>query len=327
MRTKDLDHSNFIIRYEKSSVDEFDGVTLEELPQLENFFETNIFVYSLESLEDQPRQSTAHPIYRSQQRFDSTMYLNLYQNHFSFIKNIKKYSKSFTCSRCGKYWKDEFMLNRHEKTCDAKVRYNFPGGVFTVTKTIFDLLEEKGIDIPENLKFFPFRAAFDFESMFVQTNLPNDTARVHWQAQHVPLSVSVCSNVPDFDKPHCFVTDGDSKILTQDLIDYLLMISDKSYELVRQRFENVFTEIEKRILLDEEDQQQTETEEEQDVRGINVMDSDDDDEEYIESETEEDWAFLNDDFDEEEDHTFYRALNHELDKLEEENEEEEEEEL
>ena len=51
----------------------------------------------------------------------STLYLNLYQNHFSCIKDIKKYAKSYSCSRCGTLWKHVGKLNRHEQTCEAKV--------------------------------------------------------------------------------------------------------------------------------------------------------------------------------------------------------------
>lgn len=229
MKNKRLNNSYFLLcRFcPGQSVDEFEGVTLDELPQLENLFQVNIMVYALEPLEN--GKTVAHPVHRSMQHYPSTLYLNLHKNHFSYIKNMKTYSKSFVCSRCGKYWKHVGMLHRHEKTCEAKVRFKFPGGVFSNPKTIFELLEEEGITIPEDLKFFPFHATFDFECMFDKENLPDDSAKVHWEAQHVPLSVSVCSNVPDFTQPKCFVTDGDSKQLVPNLIEYLVQISDHSY--------------------------------------------------------------------------------------------------
>ena len=73
------------------------------------------------------------------------------------------YSKTYCCSKCDKLWKTVKALNKHEKTCEATVRHVFPGGVYKVPQTIFDLLEDEGIVIPEELKYFPYGATFDFE--------------------------------------------------------------------------------------------------------------------------------------------------------------------
>jgi hypothetical protein len=54
-------------------------------------------------------------------------------------------------------------LNRHERTCDATVRHIFPGGAYKFPQTIFDLLADKGIDIPEDLKYFPYRATLFYK--------------------------------------------------------------------------------------------------------------------------------------------------------------------
>ena len=49
---------------------------------------------------------------------------------------------------------------------ETKVRNVFPGGAYKVAQTIFGLLEDEGIVIPEELKYFPYRATFDFECYF-----------------------------------------------------------------------------------------------------------------------------------------------------------------
>ena len=105
---------------------------------------------------------------RSHPHFSSTMYLNLYENHFSYIKDLARYSKSFCCSRCGKYWQKGFRLNRHEKTCDGKVQLKYPGGAYHVPKTVFEELEEEGLIVPKEARYFPYRATFDFECYFDQ---------------------------------------------------------------------------------------------------------------------------------------------------------------
>ena len=114
----------------------FLGVKLKELPDLELLYEVNISVYSLEPTkpdgeegdEDNTEEENTVPdiaaqlVHRSLCHYPSTLYLNLHQNHFSYIKDFKSYS----CSRCGTLWKHVGKLNRHERTCEANVSYQFP---------------------------------------------------------------------------------------------------------------------------------------------------------------------------------------------------------
>ena len=52
-------------------------------------------------------------------------------------------------------WKDGIKLNRHERTCEAKVRCQFPGGAYKTPPNVFQLLEYEGLAIPDDFKFFP----------------------------------------------------------------------------------------------------------------------------------------------------------------------------
>ena len=108
--------------------------------------------------EDEDNDKTdivAQLIQRSHRTYANSMYLNLYGSHSSYINNLKMYSKTYCCSKCDKLWKTARALNRHEKTCEATaVRHVFPGGAYKVPQTIFDLLEDEGIVISEDLKYF-----------------------------------------------------------------------------------------------------------------------------------------------------------------------------
>ena len=308
----------FIFRFCSTSVDEFEGVTLEDLLELEKLFQVNVVVYALELQSDEEEQQqpeiVARLVRRSHTQHASTMYLNLYKNHFSYITNMAKYSKSYQCSRCGKYWKDGFMLNRHEKKCEAKVRYRFPGSTYKPSKTILHLLEDEGIAIPEELRFFPYRATFDFECMFDTSGLPHNSTKLTWENKHVPVSVSVCSNVPEYHEPRCFVSDGDCKALVKRMVDYLIEVSQESYRLMKEQFVEVFQAINDKLGAgDSTTDQPLDGSEEEDEGGINVLESDDEDEEEYDSENEEDRAFIDDDdSDDEEDVNFYRAFDREL---------------
>ena len=63
-------------------------------------------------------------------------------------------------------------------------------------------------------------------------NYPSDKDNVHWVARHVPLSVSVASNVPSHEQVQCLVTDGDPDTLVADVMDNLRAMSGDAYEVV-----------------------------------------------------------------------------------------------
>ena len=77
---------------------------------------------------------------------------------------------------------------------------------------MFEELEEEGIIVPEEARYFPYRAAFDFECYFDKEKVEElkKTDKLTWQSPHVPLSISVCSKVPGYEDPKCFVSNGDA---------------------------------------------------------------------------------------------------------------------
>ncbi|CAB4021097.1 Zinc finger and SCAN domain-containing 22, partial [Paramuricea clavata] len=219
------DTQHFYEQYDDS--DDFDGVTLEELPELEKLFELNIYVYRLTELHDEDDATTsfvAQLIQRSHRRYANSMYLNLYD-----VEN----SESLKPTRAN--------LRGDSSS-------HFPGGVYKVPQSIFDLLADEGIEIPEDLKYFPYRATFDFECYFKrETEHPRNTAKLTWEAEHIPLSVSVCSNVPGYDQPKCFVSSGSTSEMIQQFVEYLVKISQESYVLLLDLFADVFRQIEERV--------------------------------------------------------------------------------
>ena len=85
----------------------------------------NIQLYSLaptqshgDDNEENIPEIAATLLCRPHHHYTSSLYLNLYKNHLSYIKDLAGHSKSFCCSRCGKYWKRESNLRQHEKRLD-----------------------------------------------------------------------------------------------------------------------------------------------------------------------------------------------------------------
>jgi len=211
----------------------------------------NIQVYNLaptqthgeeqEETEDQP-DIAATLVRRSHRHYESTLCFNLYEKDFSYIKDLARYSKSFCCSRCGKYWKRANKLRRHEATCDGKVQLKYPGGAYYVLKTIFEELEDEGIIVPQEARYFAYRTTFDFKCYFDKEKAEElkSTEKLNWQSAHVPLSVSVCSNMPEYQEEKCFVSSGDPKELITEFTQYLVSISTKSSSLLREQYAPMF---------------------------------------------------------------------------------------
>ena len=109
--TKNLerDTKHYYEQYREAgpSKKKFRGVKLSELDDLELLYKVNIQVYGLaptqthsedEDDEENTPDIAATLIRRSHRHYSSTLYLNLYENHFSHIKDLARYSKSFCCS-------------------------------------------------------------------------------------------------------------------------------------------------------------------------------------------------------------------------------------
>ena len=111
---------------------------------------------------------------------------------------------------------------------------------------MFQRLDDEGITVADTLRFYPYRATFDFECFFDGENLPADSDRVQWIARHIPLSMSLASNVPGHETPQCYVTDGDSDKLVGSMMSDLSAISDAAFGMLMPSYDNVLNELEVR---------------------------------------------------------------------------------
>ena len=136
----------------------FEGVELDEFPELEKYFEVQLFAMFLKE------DGSVKTLYLSQVSFPTKIYMNVYQNHLSYIKDIKMYSKQYICNRCNKVSTKMSHHLRHQSECDGTVKYVFPGGVYKNNLSVFEELEEMGVRVCEEDKYEKWFACFDFEA-------------------------------------------------------------------------------------------------------------------------------------------------------------------
>ena len=184
--------------YTNTPVHAFVGVTLDDLHKVESKFETNVVVYQLVEIAN--GKTMAELVRRSTGHYTETMYVNLHETHYSYIRDINMYCHSWRCRNCEQaLWKTPYDLHRHERTCTEGIKRVYKGGVYRPPASIFERLDDEGIIVSPVLRYFPYRATFDFECYFSDKRLPTNTDHVEWIARHVPLSVSVASNIPGYE--------------------------------------------------------------------------------------------------------------------------------
>ncbi len=228
-------------------------VLLGDISDLEHCFGININVFELQ--EDERAKIVYTSCLRHDRR-DKILNLNLYKNHLNFIQNLQAYAHKYRCGQCDKLFKTSYKLHRHRKTCGKQSTVVYPGRYFKIPQTIFDdLCENALIAVPQALQFYPWFACFDLEAMLVPINEKSDSTE--WTARHRAISFSCCSNVPGYTQPKFFASD-DLDELTSELVDALLEIQEKAYELAKARWRDVIVQL-RECIENAEDDQETKT--------------------------------------------------------------------
>ena len=88
-----------------------------------------------------------------------------------------------------------FKLEQPFTTCSERVKNVYPRNVYQIREALFDKLDFFGIKYTSEQKLFKILAILDFESVCVQEETLRDTITTFWMKKHVPISVSISSNL------------------------------------------------------------------------------------------------------------------------------------
>ena len=179
----------------------FAGIDEGDLISLESVFDVAIAVYSLNE------DGVCDVLWSSGKRAGKRgcLNLNLWEHHFSYIRNITSYTNDYRCIVCDAHFTRASNCKRHKCDPENVTEFVFPGGAFSAPPCIWDEVAAViGQPVPKELRIMPYRATYDIESLLVKDDLPTDTDTLTFKNKHRLLSVSVCSNVPGFTDPVCF---------------------------------------------------------------------------------------------------------------------------
>ena len=213
------------------SASDYPGIPLDQIEDASKIFEFGVNVYS------QAEDGTTKLILRTLDQTNK-MNVNLYNDHFSYIKNLQKYSKSYCCPQCSKTFPDGWRWRRHINKCDAATRDIYCGGTFTPKRSIFEKLSDHGIEIASDLRFFEYFITFDIECALLRETEAADSSKIHYTFQHCLASISICSNVPEYEEPVCLITTGCEKDLVKRFVAYISEIAEVSYQLQCDKFQD-----------------------------------------------------------------------------------------
>ena len=165
---------------------------MNDIPTAEDLLTLNILLYDINIVDGNIIGELAR---RSVQKYEITVRLLRYNNHICYVNNINAIFQNFRCPNCDTFSNKTFNLEQHLTTWSERVKIVYPRNVYQIRETLFDKLNSFGINYTSEQKLFKNLAFFDFESICVQEDPFRDTITTTWIRKHVPISVSISSNL------------------------------------------------------------------------------------------------------------------------------------
>ena len=116
----------------------------------------------------------------------------------------------------------------------------YPRNVYQNQETLFDKLDSFGIEHTHEQTLFKNLAIFDFESICVQEGSFKDTKTTKWIGKHIPISVSISSNLL---KEPIFLCNCDPHHLVTSFIGALENLAFQSKAIIKNLFFDIETTI------------------------------------------------------------------------------------
>ena len=189
---------------------------------VEEIVECNIFIYNFGFQEGEYVRELAR---RSIGKFEKTVKLLIFNNHIIHTNDIDSFFKCFRCPSCDTFFHKSDHFNRHLIRCEDIVRHIYPKNAYTLRETIFEKLDGFNIPYTEDQKLLSNAAIFDFESICVHTEELKATETTIWIRKHVPISVSVSSNLQD---DPIFLCEKEPELLIIAFVSSLELLAEKS---------------------------------------------------------------------------------------------------
>ena len=156
------------------------------------------------------------------------------------MNNINAVFHSFRCPNCDTFFNITFNLELHLTTCSERVKNFYPKNVYQTHENLFDKLDSLGNEHANEQTLFNNLAIFDFVSVCVQKESFKDTDTTKWIGKHIPISVSISSNLV---KEPIFLRNSDPHHLVTSFIGTLENLALQSKAITKNLFFDIETTI------------------------------------------------------------------------------------
>ena len=168
-------------------------------------------------------------------------YINLYENHFSYITNFEKLGKCFSCGQCGYKARFPNEVNRH--TCDKE-----PADVFAKSNnalwivprnTVVELSDYYETEVSDYK--YDYLVTYDLEAIQIKETSVEST-NLKYVTKHVPVSCSIASNIPGHTSPVCIISTNPKELCIK-IFQHFEKLSNIAGDLMLQKYSTLYNKI------------------------------------------------------------------------------------
>ena len=219
----------------------FQGICMVDIPSAEDIVGIKIFIYDIDLIDgamvgELPR--------RSIRKYEEMVQLIRYNSQICYVDNIHVLFKAFRCPTCDTYFEKTGNLDCHLVRCSELWKHIYPRNVYQLRETLFDKLDSFDIRYTDEQKLFINLAVFDCESNCIPEEKFKNTETTTWIGKHVPISVSISSNLIAMP---IFPFNSNQRDLVESFIDAVEGIATQSEAQMKLNFLEVDTAIKTKL--------------------------------------------------------------------------------
>ena len=225
----------FLVNSTNPEPSKFQGVCMDDIPSAAYIVGLNIFIYDIDLIDGAMVGELAR---RSIKKYKKSVQLIRYNSHICYVDKMHALFKAFRCPTCDTYFQKTGNLERHLVRCSERVKHIYPKNVYHFRETLFDKLDSFDIQYTDDRKIFTNLAVFDFESICIPEEKIKNTEATTWIGKHVPISVSVSSNL--IAEP-IFLCNSNPQDLVESFIDAVEGLATQSKAQMKLKFLEIET--------------------------------------------------------------------------------------
>ena len=172
---------------------------------------------------------------------------------FQYVLSTMTGAALFRCEKCGRIYSAMKHLKVHRKATSehcvpfqTKTKLRAGSFLFGSNESLWMMLAAEGFVIPSYLRFPPYLASWDFESLGIPCKIPIGQHSMLTQEQR-PISFAIFCNLPNYE-PFFYASDDPSHLLSVFWRE-LHEISDAAFRIVEVQWKPIIRELRLRLKM------------------------------------------------------------------------------